>query len=372
MRTILFLLEKEFAQIFRNKAILRLIFIMPIVQLIMLPLAADYEVKNINCSIIDHDHSPYSRRLIGQIEASTYFKLVDYQQNIEGAMPKLEKDKSDIILEIPQNFEKDLIKEEKATLLIAVNAVNGVKGNLGAAYASGIIRTFNQNIRMDWMTFPKMNPIPEIRISSIPWYNKMMSYKIFMVPGILVILVTMVGSFLSSLNIVHEKEAGTIEQINVTPIRKHHFILGKLIPFWILGIVVLGLGLIVSYIIYGIIPVGSLFLLFSFAAVYLIGTLGLGLLISNYADTQQQAMFFSFLLMMVFILLGGLYTPIESMPEWAKVITKFNPAAYFIEVIRMIVLKGSGLKDILPHFFAIGCFAVVFNLLAIWSYRKQI
>jgi len=372
MRTIIFLLEKEFAQIFRNSAILRIIFVMPIIQLIMLPLAADYEVKSINCGIIDHDHSPYSRKLIAQIEASTYFKLVDYEQNITGAMTNFEKDKSDIILEIPAHFERDLIKEEKSNLLIVVNAVNGVKGNLGAAYISGIIRTFNQNIRMDWMNFPKMSPVPEIKIAPIPWYNKLMSYKNFMVPGILVILVTMVGSFLSSLNIVHEKEAGTIEQINVTPIKKHHFILGKLIPFWILGIVVLAIGLLISYIIYGIFPVGNIFLLFSFAAVYLVGTLGLGLLVSNFADTQQQAMFFSFLLMMVFILLGGLYTPIESMPDWAIMITKFNPAAYFIEVIRMIVLKGSGLKDILPHFFAISCFAVVFNVLAIWSYKKQV
>lgn len=372
MKTILFLLEKEFAQIFRNKAILRLIFIMPIIQLIVLPLAADYEVKNINFSVVDHDHSAYSRRLIGEIEASTYFTLVDNEDRFEHAIEKFERDQSDIILEIPTNFERSLIKESEASVLITVNAVNGVKGNLGAAYAANIIRGFNNDIRLEWMTLPKMAAVPEIRVLPTPWYNTKMSYKLFMVPGILVVLVTMVGTFLSALNIVHEKEVGTIEQINVTPIKKYHFILGKLIPFWLLGNLVLGLGLFVAFIVYGIIPVGSLFLIFSFSAVYLIATLGLGLLISNFAETQQQAMFFAFLLMMLFILLGGLYTPIESMPDWAKIITKFNPAAYFIEVIRMIVLKGSGLRDILPHFKAIAVFALVFNALAIWSYRKQV
>jgi ABC-2 type transport system permease protein len=192
-----------------------------------------------------------------------------------------------------------------------------------------------------------------------------------MVPGILVILLTMVGTNLAAINIVKEKEIGTIEQINVTPIKKYHFILGKLIPFWIMGLVVLTIGLIIARVAYGIIPTGSFLTIYVFAAIYLLAVLGLGLLISTYSVNQQQAMLLSFFLMMIFILLGGLYTSIDSMPEWAKWITRFNPVSYFIEVMRMVVLKGSSLADIKYQLLAMGGFAVVFNGWAIISYHKR-
>ena len=192
-----------------------------------------------------------------------------------------------------------------------------------------------------------------------------------MVPGILVVLLTMVGAFLTALNIVKEKEVGTIEQLNVTPIRKAEFVLGKLIPFWVLGMVVLTLGLLVARVIYGIVPVGNIGLLYLFAAVYLLGVLGLGLLISNIAQTQQQSMLMAFFLMMIFILMGGLYTSIDSMPYWAQVVTWFNPVTYFIDVMRMVVLKGSTFSDISRQLGIIGIFAVVLNSWAVMSYRKR-
>jgi ABC-2 type transport system permease protein len=192
-----------------------------------------------------------------------------------------------------------------------------------------------------------------------------------MVPGILVILLTMIGAFLTALNIVREKEIGTIEQINVTPVRKHHFILGKLIPFWIMGLFVITLGLLVARIVYGIVPAGNIGLLYLFGAVYLLAVLGLGLLISSIAQTQQQAMLIAFFLMMIFILMGGLYTAIESMPVWAQVVTWFNPVRYFIEVVRMVVLKGSTLQDITGHLAIVGLFAVVLISWATLNYRKR-
>ena len=192
-----------------------------------------------------------------------------------------------------------------------------------------------------------------------------------MVPGILVILVTMVGAFLSALNIVKEKEVGTIEQINVTPIQKYQFVLGKLIPFWVLGLFVLSVGMGLSWLVYDIVPVGSLLTIFLFAALYLLSVLGLGLLVSTYSHTQQQAMLISFFFMMIFILLGGLYTAIESMPEWAQWITRFNPVTYFIEVMRMVVLKGSSLWDIRYHMAAAAMFALVLNTWAVLNYKKR-
>lgn len=372
MRTLRFLLQKEFIQIFRDPAILRIIFMMPIMQLIVLPFAADYEVKNINLGVVDNDHSTYSRRLITTMTASGYFRLTDYAPSFTEGVAAIEHDKADLIMVIPANFERDLVRENAAKIQLAVNAVNGVKGGLAGAYAANIIRDVNADIRLDWFTPAKINPsVASIDITSSYWYNPHMNYKLFMVPGILVILVTMVGAFLSALNIVREKEIGTIEQLNVTPIAKWQFLTGKLVPFWILGLVVLSIGLGLARLIFGIVPVGSYLLILAFAGVYLLAFLGWGLLISTFVDTQQQAMFISFFFMMVFIMLGGLFTSIDSMPEWAKIVAQFNPVTYFVEAIRMIVLKGSSFIDIKEHFIRMFGFAVVFNALAVWNYRKR-
>ncbi len=371
MKTVMFLLEKEFQQVFRDPSMIKMILLMPLIQLILLPLAADYEVKNVRLGIVDHDHSLYSQQMINKITASGYFKLAGYSSSYKDAMKLIERDEADIILQIPPSFEKSLVKESQSELFMAVNAINGTKANIGASYLNIILRDYNQDVRLKWLQLPRFNNEPRIEITSSNWYNTHMKYSLFMVPGILVVLLTMVGSFLTALNIVKEKEVGTIEQINVTPLRKHHFILGKLIPFWVMGMIVITLGMMVSWVVYGILPLGSLWLIYLFAAVYLLAVMGLGLLISTYANTQQQAMLIAFFLMMIFILMGGLYTAIESMPYWAQVVTRFNPVAYFIEVMRMVVIKGSTFSDILPHLLIMLLFAVVLNSWAVFSYKKR-
>lgn len=371
MRTLKFLLQKEFRQIFRDPSILRIILVMPVIQLLVLPWAADYEVKNIKLAVVDNDHSEYSRQLINKISASGYFILTDFSSSYNNALQQVEADKADVVLQVPVHFEKDLVKENEAKLFMAINAINGVKANLGGAYLNTIIKEYNQQVRTEWIQFPRFSPETQVQVTSSNWYNPLMNYKYFMVPGILVILITMVGLNLAALNIVKEKEIGTIEQINVTPIKKYHFILGKLIPFWLLGLLVLTIGLTIARLVYGILPAGSFITIYLFAALYLLAVLGLGLLLSTYAANQQQAMLISFFIMMIFILLGGLYTSIDSMPEWAKTITRFNPVAYFIDVMRMVVLKGSSLADIKYHLLKMAGFAVAFNTWAIFSYRKR-
>jgi ABC-2 type transport system permease protein len=370
MRTIRFLLEKEFRQIFRNRILLTIILFVPVVQLLILPLAANYEVRNINIAVVDNDHSAYAGELIDKITASGYFRLTSAGNSFGAALDEIEADEADLVLEIPANFERNLVRENGQTLFVAVNAINGMKAGLGAGYLQAIIRDYNRHLVLSWFQTPRMNTIPAIEVIATNWYNPYMRYQLFMVPGILAVLVTMIAGYVSALNIVKEKETGTIEQINVTPIRKHHFIIGKLIPFWILGLVVFTLGLLIGWIAYGIVPAGSLLLLYFFLALYLIAILGFGLLISTYAETQQQAMFISFFFVMIFILMSGLFTSIDSMPHWAQVISRFNPVTYFIQVMRMVVLKGSGLRDIAPHIVAILLFAVVLNSWAIANYRK--
>ncbi|MEO5996283.1 MAG: ABC transporter permease [Chitinophagaceae bacterium] len=370
MRTLKFLLQKEFLQIFRNKSILVMILVMPVIQLIILPLAANYEVKNINLCVVDHDHSRASQELLSKITASGYFKLAGYTSSYDEAFKLIEMDRADLLLEIPQGFEGKLIRFNEQKLFTAINAINGIKAGLGGAYLINIIKDYNTNLRSDWIQHPRVNQLPTIEVTASNWFNPLMNYRLFMVPGILALLITMIGAFLSSMNIVREKEIGTIEQINVTPIKKYHFLMGKLIPFWILGLVVLTIGLLVTRFVYGIIPQGSILLLYGFVAVYQLAVLGLGLLISTYSDTQQQAMFVAFFFIMIFILMGGLFTSIDSMPEWAQVVTRFNPIRYIIDVMRMVVLKGSGFSDIRVHFATVFLFAIVLNGWAILNYSK--
>ncbi len=371
MKTILVIIRKEFSQFFRDKANIRMLLVMPVIQLILLPMAANYEVKNITLCVVDHDHSSYVSQLIHKITSSGYIKLIAYEDSYSKGMKHLEDDKADIMLEIPANFEKTLIRENEVTISASINAVNGQRASLGSQYLLSILRDFNNQVRLKWIQFPKFNPMPIIKSEYSYWYNPNMNYKYFMVPGILVILLTMIGANMSAMNLVKEKEIGTIEQINVSPVKKYHFILGKLIPYWIMGQIVLTIGLIVAYIVYGIIPIGSIGLIYVFSSVYLLAILGLGLLISTIAHTQQQAMLISFFIMMVFILLSGLYTSIDSMPEWAQYITKVNPITYFVQVMRMVIMKGSGFKDIIPHLTVMSVMSVVLIGWAVGNYRKK-
>jgi ABC-2 type transport system permease protein len=233
------------------------------------------------------------------------------------------------------------------------------------------VQQFQTQLRSQASSVSPSPTAPQIEITSANWYNPHVYYPAFMVPGLLAILVTMVGAFLTSLNIVQEKEAGTIEQINVTPIRKHEFILGKLIPFWVLGMVSISLGIVVAQVAFGLWPLGSLVTIYLFAALYLVGVLGIGLFVSTITDSQQQATLTSFFFMMIFVLLGGLYTPIESMPPWAQYIAAFNPPSYFVTVVRAVYLKGSGVADLLPALAKLTGFAVAFNALAVWNYKKR-
>lgn len=368
MSTLKVLLRKEFRQIFRNKAILAISFLVPIVQFLILPLAATFEIKNINLAVVDHDRSSTSQKLLSQITASGYFKLVAYEGAYRQAYQLIETDKSDLILEIPAGFEKNLIRENMGKVFVAVNAINGTKAMVGGTYLNSIIAETNKDIITELM--PGINQNQGLEMTATYWFNPKLNYKIALIPGILAILVTMIGGFLCALNIVKEKEAGTIEQINVTPILKRDFILGKLIPFWILAMMVFTMGLVLAYFFYDIVPQGNLLVLYVFIAVYLLAVLGYGLLISTFCNSQQEAMFLMFFFVMIFILMGGLFTSIDAMPEWAKVLTRINPVNYMIKVMRLVLLKGSSFRDILPDFMVVIAMAVVLNVWAVMNYKK--
>jgi ABC-2 type transport system permease protein len=376
MKTIGFIIQKEFKQIFRNKGMLPLIFIMPFIQLIILSNAATFEVKNIKFSYVDNDKTDFSRALIDKFVASEYFNVGHPFSSNNEAMAAMQKGDVDAVLEIPTHFERDLTKLKKTSLSVLINAIDGAAAGVENVYINQIVMGFNKNAIAELSQINPAQGGPAISkpasITSIPafWYNETLNYKTFMVPGILVLLVTMVTLFLSGMNIVREKEIGTLEQINVTPIKKHQFIVGKLLPFWVLGLVLLTIGLIISKLLFDIPILGSLTLMYFYTTIYIFVVLGLGLFISNFTETQQQAMFIAWFFMVIFILMSGLFTPIESMPVWAQNLTEFNPIKYYVEVMRMVMLKGAGLSDIYPQLAKISVYAFVINGLAVWSYKK--
>ena len=370
MRKILFIIEKEFRQIFRNRFMLPVIFVMPVVQLFLLSYAANFEIKNLKVHVVDNDVSPVSTRLINKLSGSEYFLLHSQSFTKNEGYDKLEENEVDVVIAIPDKFEKDLLTTNSAELQLLVNAINGTKAGLANAYLNNIIADFNQEVHIETLSHMGSVKTTGINIEYQNWFNPTEDFKNFMVPGILVLLVTMIAAFLSGINIVREKEFGTIEQLNVTTIQKYEFIIGKLTPFWILAIIELSVGLIIAKTVFKVPFEGSLWLIYTFSFIYIVTILGLGMFISTISERQQQAMFISWFLMVLFILMSGLFTPIESMPAWAQKITWFNPIAYFITFIRMVMLKGSNFADVKHIYLIISLYAVVINALAITSYRK--
>ena len=372
MNVLSFILQKEFRQIFRDKTIIAMMFAVPIVQLVILPLAANFEVKNINVAFVDLDRSTYSLKLVNKIASSGYFRIVGNSVSYHEALRMIEKNDADIVLQIPAGFERNLVREGSQQVNMSVDAINGTKASIGGAYLTAVITDFNRSLSVNTKVpdngLAGQPPIIDITYSD--WFNPRREYKYYMVPGILVLLLTLIGGFITALNIVREKEIGTIEQINVTPIKKWQFILGKLIPFWFVGIVVFTVGLIAMYVVYGIFPKGSIPVLYLFAAVYLIALLGFGLLISTFSNSQLQAMFVAFFFMMIFMLMSGFFTSIDSMPGWARQMANLTPVTHFIKVVRLIVLKGSGLSHVKMELFYLIGFAIALNSLAIYNYKK--
>lgn len=370
MRTIFYLIRKEFIQIFRNKFIGRAIFGVPIIQMLILVPAVTFEVKSIKLCIIDRDISTASRSLKNQLEGSTFFKIIHHTFSEDEASDLLMKDKCNLVLHIPAGFEKETGTGKPARLLATVNAINASTAQLSWAYLNGVLFDYNSDLVIKNINTLTPVSFPRININNRYWYNEMLNYKYYMLPGILGILVTAIGFLLAGLNLVREKEIGTIEQINVTPVRKHQFIIAKMIPFLIIGLADMVIGLVLGKIAFNIPFEGSIALLFLCATIFLIAVLGFALFISTFSGTQQQYMFIAFFCMIIFILMSGIFTPLESMPEWAQKLDLINPVAYIMRINRMVMLKGSTIKDISTDIYSLVVIAVFFTLFAVKRYRK--
>ncbi len=367
MRIVLYLLQKEFLQIFRNKTMVRLIFILPIVQLLVLVNAATMEMKNIKISIVDMDNSIQSQRIIEDLNASEFFEVGIMQETKQAALDLLHRNKTNVVLYIPSGFSKKMRQHDSSPIQIITDAIDVQRAQLSYGYLSGII----QQLAVEWqLDKSDLASFSQIKTHDRYWFNPELNYKFYMLPGILVILVTIIGLFLSAINLVREKEIGTAEQMNVTPLKKYQFIIGKLLPFWIIGMFELFFGLLIGHIIYGLPFTGNPLVLAAFNGLYLFVILGLGLVLSSRSETQQQVMFMTYFFMIIFVLMCGVFTPVENMPNWALKLNAINPLYYFVTVIRSVVLKGSGFSDLWPEFRAMIFYACVSVSMAIVSYRK--
>ena len=359
--TLKYLIQKEFTQIRRNAFLPRLIVIFPIMVMCVMPWVMNMEVKNIKVTVVDNDRSTLSQQLAHSIEASNYFIFKGQQPTYRAALQEIEQSRADVVMVIPQDYSRDMTLGNQPQVLIAANAVNGTKGAMGGAYLTQIV-TAHVNPDLSSM---------QSRVTTLFLYNKNLNFKLFMIPALFAIVMMLMTGFLPALNIVGEKEAGTIEQINVTPVSKWSFILAKLIPYWIIALFVITVCLLLAWAVYGITSVGPLALIYLLVMLLALFWSSFGLMISNYSNTMQQAIFVMWFFVVMMLLLSGLFTPTRSMPSWAYATTYVNPMSYFIDAVRTVFIRGGGLSSIWHQVLALLGIGSVMAVWAVLSYRKN-
>ena len=370
MRRILFLAHAEVLHVVRDRATLAQVLIFPLVQLLILSNAATFAIRDTPTYVVDLDRTSVSRGLVERLTASGHFRVLGASASPDLANGALLAGRVTMAVLIPHDFERTLVRTGRASVELSVNAEKGAAAGIVNAYASRILTSYAAELA------PRFRPIaaagaPRIDVSVRSWYNATLNYRHYMVPAILVALVTLIGTLLTAQNIAREKELGTLEQLNVTPITRGQFIAAKLLPFWILALIELGLGLVVGAWVFGVPMRGSLLLLFGVAVVYLAVALGIGLWISTLVETQQQAMFITFFVLMIYLLMSGLFTPVDSMPRWVQLLSELNPVRHFVTISRAILMKGAGLVEIARPLGLLALYGVVVLTLAIRQYDKR-
>lgn len=358
------LLRKEWIQIRRNSFVARLVVLFPVLIMCVAPWITSMEVRDVAVVVVDHDRSMPSRRLVEEVRASRYFKFMGLSSSYAEAFAYVEKCKADVVLEIPRRFGRYMELGKQPRVLIAANAVNGTKGALGSAYLSGLVAEVMPASR-SLLTVSNGTIVP-VRL-----YNRHESYKVNMIPALMAMVMILLCGFLPALNVVSEKETGTIEQINVTPVSKWQFILAKLIPYWCIGLADYAICLLLSWGVYGITSTGHVALLFAAAMLLALIFSSIGLIVSNYSDSLQQAMFVMWFVLVCMMLLSGLFTPVSSMPAWAQMITQGDPVRHYIDVARSVFVRGSGFEGVKWQFMLLAGMAVGLSSWAVVSYRKR-
>ena len=367
MRRILYLAHAEFLHVVRDRATLAQTLVVPIVQLLILSNAATFQIRNTPTAVVDLDRTSTSRGLVSRLAATDHFRIDDVSSSFDRANDRLLSGSATLVVAIPHDFETSLVRTGTAPVELSVDAGRGSSAGIVQAYAARVIADYAVE-----MTPPQPGgPVRRIDVRLRSWYNQSQDYRIYMVPGILVALVTIIGTLLTAQNIAREKELGTLEQLNVTPITRAQFIAAKMLPFWVLALVDLTIGLTIGRLVFGVPMLGSLPLLFGVAAIYLVTALGIGLLISTVVETQQQAMFVTFFIISGYLLLSGLFTPIDSMAPWVQAASQLNPVRHFVTISRAILMKGAGVREVAQPLAILLASAVIALSVAVRQYNKR-
>ena len=366
MRAFIVLVQKEFLQIRRNSFLPRLIIAFPILVMLLMPLIMTMDVRNVNVAVVDLDRSTTSRRIASHINASEYLTLAQTTSEYPLAIDALEQGEVDVIVQIPTDFERDMTVATPERISITANAVNATKGGMGMQYVVQTIARTLAELRSE-KSPAKLSELVTIENR----YNPTLNYRHYMIPALMIILFILICGFLPALSIVGEKESGSIEQINVTPISRFMFILSKLVPYWIIGLFVVTVAMLVARLVYGLAPVGSIGAIYFGALLFILTISGFSLTIANFSETMQQTMFVMFFFIMTFMLMSGLLTPIDSMPVWAQRFTLILPPRYYVEILRSVYLKGTTVAELWTNYAALGIFVIIFNTLAALTYKKQ-
>ncbi|MDZ7316551.1 MAG: ABC transporter permease [candidate division KSB1 bacterium] len=371
MQRIRFIIKKEFLQIRRDPAMRVILIALPIIQLLLLGYVVSSEVKNISTAICDLDRSPLSRSLVQKIIHSNYFDVKAFVDSPTQLQALLDAGRVSMAVIFPQNFARQTVRGEQTTLQVIMDGQEVNTAQIALGYLNGVLEDFLQQ-QMETLQQSVSSPVRFVRPNIRLWYNPNAKNSDYMIPGLVVFLLTIVTALLSSMGLVREREIGTMEQLLVAPIKKHELIIGKIVPFAVIGIFELALGLSFAKLWYNIPIVGNLLILLLFAVIYLFTTLGLGLFVSATAHTQQQAMFLSWFIMIFVFLMSGLNFPIDNMPRAAQLLTYLNPMRYFVIVIRELLIKGSGLKYLYPQGLALAAFGEVIFSIAVWRFQNRI
>jgi len=383
MRRILFLARAEVLHVVRDHATLAQALVLPLLQLLILSNAATFEIRDVPTYVVDLDRSTASRGLVQRFVSSGHFEIIGSQSSVDLANDALLRGQATLALTIPHDFESSLVRHAVAPVQLVVNAEKGSAAGIVQSYAARIIAAYASevgttlrptvgNVRAMNTESAPVRGAERIEASVRSRYNQTLNYKHYMVPGLLVALVTLIATLVSAQNIAREKELGTLEQLNVTPLTRGQFIAAKLLPFWVLGMVDLGVGLAVGWAVFDIPVRGSLMLLFGAAAIYLIVALAIGLWISSLVDTQQQAMFVTFFILNIYLLLSGLFTPVDSMAPWVQRVSMVNPVRHFVTISRALLVKGASVAEIAEPLAILAAFAAVTLTLAVRQYSKRV
>ncbi|KAF0119038.1 MAG: export ABC transporter permease [bacterium] len=364
------LIRKEFIQLFRDKRNRPILIISPIIQLLVFGYVVNYDIRDVRVAFFDQSHTQESRMLVDAFNANKVFRITHFSRDHRELEELLLSGKVDLGIKVGPDLSRRIRKGETANVQILVNGSMSNMASVRIAYASLVLDKFNRELIRE--LYPQQLNYGKVDARIRTWYNPNLDSQNFFVPGIVAFLIMLISLLFTSMAIIREKEAGTMEQLIVTPVKPIELIVGKTIPYIIISLGQMVVVLPFAVLWFSIPIAGSLILLFAAACIFLLSTLGIGLFISTISSTQQQAMMTTFFFILPFFMLSGFVFPIANMPVVVQWLTYLNPLRYFLVIIRGVFLKGVGMDVLWPQFAALTILGLIVFAGAVGRFRKRL